>query len=401
MNSLIKKAFAPCNGTLRVLPSLLLAAGVLPTAQAQFGQQGAKLVVSDAVGSAFLGGAVAVSADGNTALFGGSGAAWVFTRTSGVWSEQVKLTASDAVGDAGFGYSVSLSADGNTAFIGGPWDGGTTGASWVFVRSAGVWTEQAKLTAQAEAASTCSSCHGNEVTAAQFNPQTQGSSVSLSGDGNTAIVGAVWDHHNRGSAWIFTRNGTTWTQSSGTLLASDATGQSQQGVSVAMSGDGTTAMVGGNIQDDGAGAAWVYTLSGGSWTQQGSRLWPNDSVDSWVDFGVSLALSADGNTALIGGDNENGSLGAAWVFARANGVWTQQGGKLTASDATGMGPPSQQVFQGFAVSLSADGNTAVVGGWGDGTNWATGAVWEYTRLNGVWSQRGNKLVGTGATGFAT
>lgn len=247
MNTFAKKRFVPRNITLRIVPLLLLAAG----AQAQFLQQGNKLVASDAVGGANQGVAVAISADGNTAIFGGYndnngvGAAWVYTRTGGVWSEQAKLTAPDAVGLAGFGNSVALSADGNTAFISGPWDNNNTGASWVFVRSGGTWTEQSKLLAQPEAASTCSACHGNSVTAAQYNAQYQGTSVSLSSDGNTALVGGAWDHFNRGAAWIYTRSGATWSQASGTLLAGDAAGGSYQGASVALSGDGATAMVGG------------------------------------------------------------------------------------------------------------------------------------------------------------
>ena len=401
MNTVAENWFVPRNGTLRTLAFLLLATNLLPTARAQFEQQGNKLAPSDAGLLASLGLSVAISANGNTAIFGGVGAAWVYTRAGGVWSEQVKLTApADAVGNAEFGISVSLSADGNTAFIGGPSDSNDAGASWVFVRSGGVWTEQAKLTAQPESASTCSSCHGSGVTAAAYNPQTQGTSVSISSDGNTAIVGAKWDHYNRGGAWIYTRNGATWTQASGTLLASDATGQSYEGSSVAMSGDGATAIVGGDRQDGGMGAAWVYALSSGTWTQQGNKLQPNDGVGGQVDFGVSVALSADGNTALIGGDGDSYTLGAAWVFTRSEGAWTQQGSKLTGSDAAILSADVPEVFQGAAVALSADGNTAMVGGWGDGgrSHWGTGAAWEYTRLGGAWSQRGSKLVGTDADG---
>ena len=381
--------------SLGFLTSALLLAASAPIARAQFGQQGGKLTASDAVGSASFGGAVAVSADGNTAIFGGEndnqgvGAVWVFTRTGGVWSKQTKITVSDSVGYTGFGASVAISSDGNTAFIGGPWDNGVTGASWVFVRSAGVWTEQAKLLAQPEAASTCSVCHGSSITAAPFNPQLQGSAVSLSADGNTAIVGSMLDHHSRGSAWIYTRSGSTWTQTPGTLLASDSPNGGLQGSAVALSGDGTTATVAGE------GAVWAYILSGGNWTQQGDSLVPSDAVD-WSDFGGSLALSADGNTLLAGGYADAEFSGAAWVFTRTGGVWTQQGSKLTASDATGIGQDFPYTYQGCSVSLSADGNTAIVGGYGDGVTTNIGAIWEYTRFNGVWTQRGNKLIGTGA-----
>ena len=383
-----------------MLPCLLLAAGLLPTARAQYSQQGNKLVASDAIGLAAQGGAVAISANGNTAIFGGSsdnngvGAAWVYTRTSGAWSEQAKLTPSDAVGSPGFGTSVALSGDGNTAFIGGPMDNGHTGASWVFVRSGAVWTEQAKLTAQPEAASTCSSCHGNSVTAAPYNPLQQGNAVGLSADGNTAIAGSMMDHHARGSVWIYTRSGAVWTQTPGVLSAGEAGGMALLGRSVALSGDGTTAMAGA-----GAGAVWAYILSNGSWSQQGTALQPSDSVEP-SDFGVSVALSADGNTGLIGGDYDNEYAGASWVFTRASGVWTQQGSKLAGSDATGVGQDFPYTFQGFSVSLSADGDTAIVGGYGDGVTESIGAIWEYKRLNGAWVQLGNKLIGRGAANGA-
>jgi hypothetical protein len=88
----------------------------------------------------------------------------------------------------------------------------------------------------------------------------------------------------------------------------------------------------------------------------------------------------------------NGGIGAAWVFSRSGGVWAQQGPKLVGSGNIGFS------YQGFSVSLSADGNTAIVGGMADNSN--TGAAWVFTRSNGVWTQQGNKLVGTGADGGA-
>ena len=69
-----------------------------------------------------------------------------------------------------------------------------------------------------------------------------------------------------------------------------------------------------------------------------------------------MSLSADGNTAIVGGDDDNGDAGAAWVWTRSGGVWTQQGTKLVGSGAVGT------AAQGSSVSLSADGNTAIVGG---------------------------------------
>ena len=125
-------------------------------------------------------------------------------------------------------------------------------------------------------------------------------------------------------------------------------------VSVALSADGNTALVGGNL-DNNTGAVWVFTRSGDVWTQQGSKLVGTGAVGNAYQ-GYSVALSADGNTALVGGDTDNTYAGAVWVFTRSGNVWTQQGNKLVGTGAIGT-----VVQQGFSVGLSADGNTALVG----------------------------------------
>ena len=117
-----------------------------------------------------------------------------------------------------------------------------------------------------------------------------------------------------------------------------------------------------------AGAAWVFTRSGGVWTQQGTKLVGTGAVGA-AQQGVSVALSADGNTAIVGGPADNSSAGAAWVFTRSGGVWTQQGTKLVGTGAVGAAQ------QGDSVALSGDGNTAIVGGWAD--NNVAGAAWVF------------------------
>src|SRR5262249_59677078 len=90
-------------------------------------------------------------------------------------------------------------------------------------------------------------------------------------------------------------------------------------------------------------------------TQQGPKLVGTGAVGQLIEQGFSVALSADGNTAVVGGLNDNGGAGAVWVFTRSNGVSTQQGNKLAGPDMVGIPP------QGFSVALSADGNTALAG----------------------------------------
>ena len=104
--------------------------------------------------------------------------------------------------------------------------------------------------------------------------------------------------------------------------------------SVALSADGNTALVGGYADDGNKGAAWVFTRAATTWSQQGGKLTGSGAVGA-AQFGRSVALSADGNTALIGGPRDNGNKGAAWVFTRSGSAWNQQGGKLTGGGETG------------------------------------------------------------------
>ena len=353
-------------------------------------QQGSALVGTGAAGAAQQGFSAALSADGNTAIVGGyqdnsgAGAAWIYTRTGGTWVQQgSKLVGTGNTGVAAQGWSVSLSADGNTAILGGYQDNSHEGAAWVFTRSSGAWAQQGKL-----------------VGTGGVGPSQQGSAVSLSADGNTAMVGGNNDDSGTGAAWFYTRSGGTWTQQGSKMVGTGSVGPPvYQGSSVALSADGNTAIAGGyadNTIKAGTGvtqgAAWVYTRSGGAWTQQGNKLVGTDS-DPGSEQGWSVALSADGNTAIVGGPDDNGNAGAAWVYTRANGGWAQQGSKLV-----GTGIVGGVADQGISVSLSADGNTAIVGGAVDNTN--QGAAWIYTRSGSTWAQQGNKLVGTGNTGAA-
>jgi uncharacterized protein (TIGR03437 family) len=236
-----------------------------------------------------------------------------------VWTQQgSKLVGTGAVGGAGQGFSVALSGDGNTAIVGGPVDNGGTlagvGAAWVFTRSGGVWTQLGSKLIGSGAVGTAEGA-------------LQGFSVALSGDGNTAIVGGMNDNYVAGAgafgaAWVYTRSGSVWTQQGSKLVGTSGNGAGQ-GWSVALSADGNTAIVGGlydngNMSTGYPGAAWVYTRSGSVWTQQGSKLFGTGAVGT-ASQGNSVALSGDGNTAIVGGPTDNGAypigVGAAWVFA--------------------------------------------------------------------------------------
>jgi hypothetical protein len=290
-----------------------------------------------------------------------------------------KLVGFLSAGSVAQGSSIALSADGNTAMVGGPSVDAGTGVAWVYIRSADVWSEQDELVGTGAA--------GNAM---------QGTSVALSADGNTAIVGGPGDNDRIGAAWVFTRSGGVWSQQGLKLVGTGATINTPestfQGYSVALSADGNTAVVSGTGDNSGTGAVWVYTRSGGVWYQEGPKLVGTGGVGISQQQGYSVTLSADGNTAIVGGPIDNNEIGAAWVFTRGGGVWTQQGLKLVGPGAVG------EAEQGSSVALSADGNTALVGGWADDSD--MGAAWVFTRSGTVWNQQGGKLVGTGAVGEA-
>jgi hypothetical protein len=169
----------------------------------------------------------------------------------------------------------------------------------------------------------------------------QGMSVALSADGNTAIVGGPgdnpWDRSvpfglgAAGAAWVFTRSGGVWTQQGNKLIGTGAV--ARQGTSVALSTDGNVAIVGGLAED--GGVALVFTRSGGHWTQDKKLVGPGAVGKSTP----SVALSADGNIVMVGGSNDNGGVGAAWVFTR--------GGDYRTHDKN---------LVGTAPSASADGS---------------------------------------------
>jgi predicted amidohydrolase len=282
-----------------------------------------------------------------------AGSAFVFVRSGGVWTQQAHLFASDAEEFDYFGSSVAISGD--TAVVVAPNDdtpGGTdAGSAYVFVRSGSIWKEQAHLFASDGAAF---DVFGNVY-------------VAISGD--TVVVGANSDDTpagtDAGSAYIFVRSGGVWTEQAH-LFASDGAADDLFGQCVAISGD--TAVVGA-IWDDtpagtDAGSAFVFVRRGGVWTEQ-AHLFAYDGA-AGDSFGRSVAISGD--TAVVGASNDDTAggtdAGSAYVFVRSGGVWTQRG-HLFAYDGA-----ADDLF-GFAVAISGD--TVVVGAWLDDSPGGTDA----------------------------
>jgi len=373
------------------LLALLLSLGAaipdgLASGSAPLFQQGPKLTGGEETGEGRFGRAVAVSADGDTALVGGprdgseAGAVWVFTRSGSAWTQQAKLIGGEESGAGHFGRGLALSADGNTALIGAPNDE-SGGAAWVFTRSGSTWTQQAKLTGAGESGS------------GWF-----GQSVALSASGDTALIGGYVDHSDAGAAWVFERlgagAGATWAQQGAKLTGGgEESGEGEFGWSVALSAVGDTALIGGRKDGGGAGAAWVFTRTGSgtgaSWAQQGAKLTGGAEESGEGELGQSVALSAEGDTALIGAYHDDSGAGAAWVFTRtgsgAGTSWVQQGAKLTGGGEVGRG------YFGDAVAITPDGDTALIGGVRDDEQ--RGAAWLFARTGSTWAQQGEKLTG--------
>ena len=346
------------------------------------------------------------------------------------------------------GTSIALNGDGTTMAIGAPFESGgaagvngnqrdnsvyASGAVYVYVRQGDSWTQQAYVKAS------------NPGQSDHF-----GSSVALSRDGNTMAVAAHWEASGAtgvngnqndnsipqsGAVYVFTRNGTTWTQqayikASNTGKASEgqlAGDGDQFGFSLALSGDGNTLAVGaisedsaaqqinGNQGDDSAqsaGAVYVYARTGSTWAQQAYVKSANMGAGDGLGF--SVALSFDGNTLAAAAFDEDGggrginppdntesqNSGALYVFTRQGGTWSQQayikGSKGETSDGFG-----------FATAISDDGNTIAVGS-GDeacltpgidppgcaddapplrGANIWVGAAYVFVRNGNAWSEQ--------------
>lgn len=197
----------------------------------------------------------------------------------------------------------------------------------------------------------------------------------------TLIVGESGYLSDRGRACIFTKSGGTWTTQD-TLTASDGAASDRFGASAALSANGDIAVVGAHFQSAGGddrGAAYVFTRSGETWSQQ--QKLTQSSAANFDYFGCDVAISADGNTIVVGAFSV-GIGGAFFVFEKDGSTWTEVE-KITGASGSEFG---------WCVAISADGNTIITGAPADTSG--RGAAWVYTRDAGSpinWSQQ-QKLV---------
>ena len=318
-------------------------------------QETTKLTALDRDGTDQFGRGVGVSGDGTSVVVGApedespngnrAGSAYAFRRTNGEWREETKLAAADGDARDFFGESVTVSGDGTTAVVGAFSDedpnGDLGGSAYVFRRTNGEWREETKLAAT-------DGLQGN------FS-----GSLDISRDGTTMIAGAPIAE----ATYVFRRRNTEW-QADAKLTASDGEFRDKFGSSVTLSDDGTTAIVG--VSDDNepngedGGSAYVFRRTDGEWREE-TKIAAGDP-NTFVFFGESVAVSGDGTTAVVGAngdDDPNGDrAGSAYVFRRADAGWRETR-KLIAPDGD-----SRDLF-GSSVSLSSDGTTAIVGAYDD------------------------------------
>ena len=306
---------------------------------------------------AVAGDTVVVGAYGDDDAGSASGSVYVFTEPAGGWasaSGNIKLTASDGAASDWFGRSVAV--DGDTVVVGAYGDDDAvsgSGSVYVFTEPAGGWA----------------SASGNIKLTASDRAANDWFGWSVAVDGDTVVVGAPYDDHyssaNRGSAYVFTEPAGGWVSASGNikLTASDGAASDEFGWSVAVDGD--TVVVGAPYDDHyssaNRGSAYVFTEPAGGWVSASGniKLTASDGAAS-DEFGWSVAV--DGDTVVVGApyDDDAGSAsGSVYVFSEPAYGWASgsEAFKLTAAD----GAASDE----FGYSVAVDGDTAVVGAYGD------------------------------------
>lgn len=320
---------------------------------------------------------VSATFDGQTAVIGSmfhdhagpsAGAAYVYELTASTWTEKAELRGSDTAAGDEFGFSVRL--DGDTLLVGARADddnGGNSGSAFVFVREGSSWVEQQKLLAS------------DGMPSDLF-----GYAVDL--DGDTAVVGATNVKNRTGAAYVFVRNGTTWTEQQ-KLEPSDGEALDGFGWDVALEND-TLAIgsIGDDDNGDRSGSVYMFRRSGTTWTE-GEKLIASDG-GPLENFGESLAMQGEVLFVGVPGDDDKGAdSGSAYVFMDNGALW-EETQKLVASD----GVPNAQLGESVAI----DGDFAVIGAWNDTTTFsATGSAYVYSLAGTTWVEKA-KLVASDA-----
>jgi hypothetical protein len=278
-----------------------------------------------------------------------------------VWGGERKLLANDAAELDQFGWSVALASD--RALVGAIGESGGRGAAYTFVTNGDGWFEEQKLVAS------------DGVELDKF-----GSSVALGTD--RVIVGAYGASSFRGAAYVFVKNGSSWTEEQ-KLVASDGAAGENFGWSVSLAGD--RALIGAHGSSAARGAAYVFARSGGAWTEEQKLVASDGAADD--DLGWSVSLAGAGDRALLGAPGSDGTRGAAYVVGRSGGAWTEEQ-KLVANDGV--------AFDNFGNAVALAGDRALVGAfWADEFR---GAVYAFVNSGDAWTAEQKLVASDGAAG---
>ncbi|MBN2728877.1 MAG: hypothetical protein JXR53_06595, partial [Bacteroidales bacterium] len=329
---------------------------------------------------------VCISSDGNTVAIGAifndgtgsnAGHARVYNWNGSAWVQKGADFDAEAANDQ-YGKSVSLSSDGNTMAIGAPLNdgnGSNAGHARIYSWNGSVWVQK-----------------GTDIDGEAIDDNF-GCSVCLSSDGNTVAIGGYANDgngSNSGHVKIYTWNGSAWVQK-GTNINGEAV-DDYSGISNSLSSDGNTIAIGAFRNDGGAadgGHARVYSWNGSAWVQKGIDL---DAEGAGDYYGISVSLSDNGNTIVIGGhynDGNGSDAGHARVFSWSGTAWVQKGTDIDGEAAFDC--------SGLSVNLSSDGNTVAIGGYNnDGIGFNAGHTRIYSWNGSAWAQKGIDIDGEAA-----
>ncbi len=305
-----------------------------------------------------------------------SGSAYVFKRTGTSWAPEAKLLPTDGADGDEFGVAVSISGD--YVIVGARYDdnnGTDAGSAYVFKRTGTNWTQEAKLLPTDGAAG-----------------ERFGQRLSISGD--YAVVGAPFDDDNgskSGSVYVFKRTGTSWAEEA-KLLASDGSANDGFGYSVSISGDYTVVgAIGDTDNGTNSGSAYVFKRTGTTWTEEAKLLPSDGAVNDW--FGYSVSIFGDYIVVSARLDDDNGSnSGSAYIFKRTGTNWVEEAKLLPSDGAAG---------DEFGIVASISGDYAVVGAWYDDDNGTdSGSAYLFKRIGTNWVEEAKLLPSDGAAGDA-
>ena len=378
----------------------LLATGVASVSALAAGTRPATLAPRDGVAGDLFGESAATSSNGSVTAVGSpehnsAGGVYVFTKTGTMFSQTAELTPSNPQADEQFGTSVAMSGDGRTLVATAPGAAGAgvsdQGAAYVFADQAGAWTQIAELTVR--------------------GTMELGTSVAISAEASTIVVGSAFSNNDNGEAFVYTKSGSTYVRTQkltaspsnasaatppppaflgdNTAISSDGStivfGEPNVGVtdvftkpagasawkqtarlpgggdSAAVSGKGTIVAAGQTGLNNLNGEVFVFTKSGGTFTEANTVLPPKNKTTAAFGAGANIGMSADGSVIVFGAPTANvgavGEAGAVFVAIETNGTWA-----LTGTD-TERHPGSGDDLGGGDGSIAVVGNgSAIVAG---------------------------------------